>query len=208
MASVPRHRFEKLPDLEPELRDAQRRLYEAGEGSLVTAAKAFGRSASWVRGFALKQGWKKPAKKTSKPKPAAQLSAKPKPRLGKPTRPRRTSEQSQLCDSNEPPDSATIMKRLTWTALRLMNALERQLAEGDVSEPTTRMMANLIKMLPDFKKFDLENGETGLSGDQNEHAGATSAESAAEMARIRSEVVERLTSPDWTRGHSEPSEPA
>jgi hypothetical protein len=176
-------RFSKKPLLPAEWLDEARRRFEAREANFNTLALECGRSQTYLRRIAKKEGWTKCS--TEDAPPLASTGSEI------------LTAMAALPQAPAPIDPKHIMQGLANTALRLMNALEQKLANEAASEPDTRMMGNLIKMLGDFRKSGIENGENDLSGALNGNAGAESADFAEDMARMRTQLAESLNDPSW-----------
>jgi hypothetical protein len=113
-----------------------------------------------------------PRKATAKQAPIAPLRITPAP-----------------ADDEDPPGQGDIMDRLARRALRLMDILERKLDEETLAEEHMKMMAQLIKMLADFKRNAIQPGENDVSKDARRHDDNPAPETPEDMARLRAELA-------------------
>ncbi len=223
MATLTNHPpFTRKPDLDPEQLAKWRGRFEAGEASYADLAAEAGRGVTTLRAIGAQQGWVRPGAKPKpvlkrktaakqktkagaapKPKTKTQVKSKPKPKAPAkliaraPPRPAKTKAAAPAPASREPLDPRHLMQRLAGRALDLMDMLERKLGGADAGESDARLMASLIKMLGDFRRFGFDGGDNEGSGAAHGHAGASPAETAGDLARLRTSVVEKLTRPGW-----------
>ncbi len=185
MASPPRKNFEPLPPLNPKIETQLRQQYESGEHTQAALARSCERSTGWLRNHAAKHSWKKPPAGSRK---------KPTTWRAKLAAPETSAVAVQAAPPVDelPDDPDAILRDLMKTALRLMRTLEQRLAGAEGSEYDTRTMANLIKMLGDFRKANDRNGETDVNGAVNDPCGAEPADFAADMARVRDALADRV----------------
>ena len=164
-----------------------RKRYDAGEIDVAGIAAELGLSKSTIGKRLGEWGWRKRAAKT-----------KPTPRAKKQSRTRAAAVVAPR--AKRPPESLPrLLKRLLALASRYVESLEQRLPDdggaGGELEGDPRILASLVKLISDIARLQGRNGsphDSGVEGDDGDAGFNHDAIVGGDVARLKSDLVERL----------------
>ena len=177
----PDGRFVRRPDPDAATLADLRRRYDAGDLSAAGIAMELGLSPWTIRKRLAEWGWKRAADRSSR---------RPKKR--------RAGAKTLAADAGR------LRKVVRDKASRMIRRLETKLDAPENEEDAERIartLASLVKTLAEIKRLEASNGN---ADDDASETGAPS----ADLARIKTELVDRLVAAAATRGdEGDPSGP-
>ncbi len=151
-----------------------RRAVEIDGLPLRAAAERLGRSARWLANFATKAGWSLPFRQRRLEKAKAKAP-------GKSNRGNRAKSGALSFER---------AARSVWRAIAVLtDELDALLASGVDADEIAKRSGVINKLVADARRNGLRKGDAQLTGDAHEYAGPAAADTALDMARLRTHLV-------------------